>query len=55
MSDIEHVAMGIARIDGNAARVAGASAGSASDQRKVARVAASAAVGSQSLLGINVC
>jgi hypothetical protein len=39
--DIEHVAIGIARVDGNAARVAGASTGSASDQGKVARVAAS--------------
>jgi len=37
ISDIEHVAIGIARVDGNAARVAGASTGSASDQRKVAR------------------
>jgi hypothetical protein len=27
MSDIEHVAIGIARVDGNAARVAGASTG----------------------------
>jgi ATPase subunit of ABC transporter with duplicated ATPase domains len=41
ITDIEHVAIGIARIDGNAARVAGASAGSASDQGKVARVATS--------------
>ena len=39
--DIEHVAIGIARVDGNAARVAGASTGSASDQGKVARVATS--------------
>src|SRR5205085_4883984 len=37
ISDIEHVAIGIARVDGNAARVADASTGSASDQRKVAR------------------
>src|SRR6184192_2335629 len=41
ISDIEHVAIGIARVDGNAARVAGASTGSASDQGKVARVATS--------------
>jgi len=32
---------GIARVDGNAARVAGVSTGSASDQGKAARVAAS--------------
>ena len=38
---IEHVAIGIARVDGNAAKVAGASTGSASDQGKVARVATS--------------
>jgi hypothetical protein len=37
ITDIGHVAIGIARVDGNAARVAGASTGSASDQRKVAR------------------
>ena len=41
ISDIEHVAMGIARVDGNAARVAGASTGSASDQGKATRVGAS--------------
>jgi hypothetical protein len=40
ISDIEHVAIGIARVDGNAARVAGVSTGSASDQRKVTRVGA---------------
>jgi hypothetical protein len=33
--------LGIARVDGNAARVAGASTGSASDQGKVARIAMS--------------
>ena len=36
ISDIEHVAIGIARVDCNAARVAGASTGSASDQGKAA-------------------
>ena len=41
MSDIEHARSGIARVDCNAARVAGASTGSASDQGKAARVAAS--------------
>jgi hypothetical protein len=41
ISEIEHVASGNARVDGNAARVAGASTGSASDQGKVARVAMS--------------
>jgi hypothetical protein len=40
ISDIEHVAIGIARVDGNAARVAGVSTGSASDQGKVTRVGA---------------
>ena len=39
--DIEHARSGIARVDCNAARVAGESTVSASDQGKAARVAAS--------------
>jgi hypothetical protein len=37
MSDIEHARQGVERVDGQAARVAGVSAGSASDQGKAAR------------------
>jgi hypothetical protein len=37
VSDIEHAVIGIARVDCNAARVAGACTGSASDQGKAAR------------------
>ena len=41
ISDIEHARSGIARVDCNAARVAGASTGSANDQGKATRVGAS--------------
>ena len=41
MSEIEHMRLGIAWVDGNAARVAGTSKGSASDQGKATRVGAS--------------
>jgi hypothetical protein len=40
-SEVGSERVSIARVDGNAARVAGASTGSASDQGKVTRVGAS--------------